>query len=114
MGYRRDADETIAAAIPVERIQGPVLLVSGEDDQLWPSKDLADMVFQRLVQHAHPYPFEHLSYRGAGHAAFGVPDVPTYGSSATPLFVLGGTPAGNARARADSWPRMLAFLREHL
>jgi hypothetical protein len=27
---------------------------------------------------------------------------------------LGGTPAGNAAASADSWPRINAFLAEHL
>ena len=27
---------------------------------------------------------------------------------------LGGTPEGNAHARADSWEKMLAFLKENL
>ena len=33
----QDAAALARAAIPVERIAGPVLLFSGKDDQLWPS-----------------------------------------------------------------------------
>ena len=29
-------------------------------------------------------------------------------------YGLGGTRAGNARARADSWPRVVAFMRDAL
>jgi hypothetical protein len=30
------------------------------------------------------------------------------------LGSIGGTPDGNAAARTDSWPKALAFLKEHL
>jgi dienelactone hydrolase len=36
-----DADMVAAAEIPVERATGPVLLLSGEDDQMWPSTRLS-------------------------------------------------------------------------
>ncbi|RPJ54618.1 MAG: hypothetical protein EHM23_28545 [Acidobacteria bacterium] len=32
------------AVIPGEKINGPVLLVSGKDDRLWPSSAMVDMV----------------------------------------------------------------------
>ena len=38
-----------AAAFPLERIQGPVLLLSGQNDQLWPSADLAERAAARVL-----------------------------------------------------------------
>ena len=32
-----DASAAAAAAIPVEKIAGPLMLISGTDDQVWPS-----------------------------------------------------------------------------
>jgi dienelactone hydrolase len=103
-----------AATIPVERINGPVLLISGRDDAMWPSTLYSDMVMARLVEHGHPYPNQHLAYDGAGHI-IGQPWAPTtVFASAHPvtktLFAYGGTPKGSADARADAWPRILAFL----
>jgi dienelactone hydrolase len=102
-----------AAGIPVERISGPVLLISGEDDRLWPSPVLAEIAAARLA--AHKRPVTHLRYKGAGHmiGPIGVPA--TANTILHPLrgraMALGGTPAGNAAAAADSWPRVLQFLR---
>jgi dienelactone hydrolase len=101
------------ARIPVENIQGAVLLISGTDDQMWPSAYMADQVVARLRESKHPFPVQHLKYEGAGHAippAF-VPGQPFLGNS---QFALGGTAAANARAFADSGPRVLRFLQENL
>ena len=101
-----------AAGIPVERISGPVLLISGEDDRLWPSPVLGEIAAARLA--AHKRPVTHLRYPGAGHmiASIGLPA--TANTILHPLrgraMALGGTPAGNAAAAADSWPRVLHFL----
>ena len=38
------------AAIPVERTNGPILLVSGQDDQMWPSAQMGQLVIERLDQ----------------------------------------------------------------
>jgi dienelactone hydrolase len=107
-----------AAAIPVERIGGPVLLLSGEDDRLWPSPILADLAVARLAAHRHPHPVAHLRYPGAGHV-FGPIGLPaTANTIVHPLrgraMALGGTAAANAAAAADSWPRVLRFLRASL
>src|SRR5262249_49964027 len=64
----RDARATERATIPVEKIRGPVQLVSGSDDQIWPSSELADIAFRRLETHGHPFPFRHLKYPESGHA----------------------------------------------
>jgi hypothetical protein len=63
----RDARAVERATIPVEKIRGPVQLVSGVDDQMWPSSDLADIALRRLKAHRHPFPFRHLKYPEAGH-----------------------------------------------
>jgi dienelactone hydrolase len=105
-----------AAAIAVERIRGPVLLISGEDDRLWPSPVLAEIAAARLA--AHKRAVTHLRYPGAGHMIGPVGLPATANTILHPLrgqtMALGGTPAGNAAAAADSWPRVLKFLRTAL
>ena len=44
------------AAIPVEKINGPVLLISGKADKLWPSTPMADAVMARLDANHFAYP----------------------------------------------------------
>jgi len=107
-----DAEAVRAAEIPVERITGPVLMISGEGDAMWPSVRLADIAVQRAAQHGVGSRITHLQYADAGHLCGGVPGLPVPGEVrlSQGFMSLGGTPAGNARARADSWPRVLAFL----
>jgi pimeloyl-ACP methyl ester carboxylesterase len=62
-----DAAAVERASIPVERTRGPVLLISGTDDAVWPSSDFSDRVMARLAAHEHPFPDAHLRYEGAGH-----------------------------------------------
>ena len=100
------------AAIPVENINGPVLLISAKADQVNPSSRMAEMVVSRLAQHSHPYVYEHLCYEGAGHA-IEIPYLPTTGQVSRNL-IYGGEPQANAFASADSWRAMLDFLDRHL
>jgi dienelactone hydrolase len=113
-----NAADVHQAAIPVERIQGPVLLVSGKMDKLWPSAYMADQVMKRLAEYKHPYPDKHLSYEDCGHI-IGLPNVPVPPSrSKHPVskleMDLGGTPEASAFAAWDSWPRILEFLEKNL
>ena len=101
------------AEIPVERIAGPVLLVSGQADSLWPSTEMANRVEARLRAHGFTHPVEHLAYPDAGHAAFGAPVSADAPGVQNAVFV-GGTVDGLVAARADVWPRTLAFLRTAL
>jgi dienelactone hydrolase len=102
------------AAIPVERTEGPVLLFSGRDDQVWPSARLAEISMERLSRYEHPYPYEHVCYREARHL-ISLPYLPTTSQRTCrsaeehePIF--GGTPEADAAASADSWTRTLIFL----
>jgi dienelactone hydrolase len=95
------------AEIPVERINGPVLLVSGLEDRLWPSSAMADLIVTRLREHGVPSG-EHLSFSDAGHI-INFPFLPT-----ATRTQLGGTVEGLARADAESWKRVLTFLASNL
>lgn len=102
--------------IPVERIAGPVLLVSGRDDRAWPSSLYSRMVVSTLSRHGHPHLVRHLDFDDAGHA-INLPFVPTtqlsreHPVSKVP-YTSGGTPSGNAKADDGSWRGVLAFLAE--
>jgi len=115
LSWLRDTAAVERSTSHVERSKGPVLLISGKDDAIWPSFALAEIARERLVVHRHPFPVVHLSYEGAGHS-IGAPYGPTAGSTTMthPVtggrYALGGTPRANAEAAADSWPKVLEFL----
>lgn len=106
------------AAIPVERIQGPVLLISGEDDMMWPSAYMARQVMKRLAEHKHPYPDEHFAYQDCGHrmSPHNMPVPPS--RRLHPLTKIemerGGTPEGSVFAGWDARSRVLEFLEKNL
>ncbi len=105
------------ALIPVEKINGAVLMFSGTDDAMWPSLRLADLAQQRFIAKSFRHPYEHVTYSGAGHM-FRFPYSPVVSDIFHPvvrqMMALGGTPLGNQAASVDSWNRSLAFLRAHL
>ena len=120
--FQRRLEDTVAvtqAAIPVERINGPVLLISGQDDQVWPSSFMAEQIMARLRRHGFKHAHRHLAYSGAGHSI----DRP-YSSTmhinnerhpiTKRLFDSGGTPSCTAWAREDSWSKLLEFLEKYL
>ncbi|MGG3837726.1 acyl-CoA thioester hydrolase/BAAT C-terminal domain-containing protein [Paenibacillus thiaminolyticus] len=99
------------AMIPLERIQGPVLLISGGDDKTWPSTYFSEVAAARLREKEFPYPVRHLSYPYAGHM-IQAPYLPsTVHRSGT--LLLGGSDDKDAEACADSWAKMLDFLDNH-
>jgi len=102
------------AVIPVERINGPVLLVSGRDDKLWPSAAMSDAIMARLDKAKFRHAHTSLAYDNAGHAGFGEPLPPGTVVPQALLAQAGGTAEGNIAMRADAWPKVLAFLDETL
>jgi dienelactone hydrolase len=111
----RDPASVARATIPVERIRGPVLLITGRDDRLAPRFELAEIARRRLEQHGHRWPYEHLSYENTGHT-IAPPYVPATADSfvhpvSKEVLALGGTTEGRAHANEDWWPKALAFLR---
>ena len=109
-------DDLDGFAIPVEKISGPVLLLSGEDDRIWPSTLMAGLVVDRLEAKGFEHPVEHHAYPDAGHTVY---RSPTRGEIEPDRLVMatkraGGTPDGTMAAIEDSWTRVLEFLRDHL
>lgn len=111
---QQDAAAVARARIPVERIAGPVLVLSAGDDGYWPSTRYAAEVAQALQAAGHPHAVAHLDYPDAGHAlqAPGVPTTEISRAHAVSGIVLtgGGDAAANARANADSWAAVQRFL----
>ncbi|MDG4796307.1 acyl-CoA thioesterase/bile acid-CoA:amino acid N-acyltransferase family protein [Micromonospora sp. WMMD1082] len=97
-----------AGRIPVDRIDGPVLAISGADDQLW---DAAAYGAELVLALGGP-PHRMLLYPDAGHGVGTVPYLPseTVHQGPTGVQTYGGTRAGDAAARRDGWSQLLAFL----
>lgn len=100
------------ASIPVEKINGPVLLISGREDSIWPSAQMARSIINRLKKHKHPYPDKHLSYSHAGHLFkhFYLPS----STFSEPKSSFGGTLKSNYHAGWDSWEQAVRFLNKAL
>ena len=99
------------ASIPVEQATGPLLLVSGGDDQVWPSERMCRMVVDRMAARGRAADVKHLNYPRAGHALF-----PYTGPSGVPVRTqvrldFGGTPAADRAAHAAAWRHVVAHLR---
>jgi dienelactone hydrolase/uncharacterized protein (DUF2141 family) len=109
------ADTRPEVFIPVENIHGPILLLSGSDDRLWPSNEMAQRIGGRLRAQKFAYSFEHKNYEGAGHSIFvGDPGAAKRPESASMDAFMGGSTEANSAARADSWQRSLKFLDANL
>jgi pimeloyl-ACP methyl ester carboxylesterase len=63
----KNTDRAKQAAIPVERICGPILLVSFRQDQVWPSTLMATQIAERLQVAKFGFYYEHAAY-DAGHS----------------------------------------------
>jgi dienelactone hydrolase len=109
-----DAEAVARVEIAVERINGPLLLISGKDDAMWPSTRLADIASRRLQEHAFAYPYQHLAYEDAGHMITTPYNPCTITESRHALTgglnAFGGTPHGYAAACDDSWRKILSML----
>jgi dienelactone hydrolase len=113
-----DREAVERAAIPAEKTNGAILLISGDEDSLWPSSRMAQRVMDRLAAHRFAHPFRHLRYADAGHA-LRYPHLPTtlrqaHQPAMNFAAAFGGTAAGDARAQADAWREAIAFLDAHL
>jgi dienelactone hydrolase len=96
------------AVIPVEKINGPVLLYCGGQDEVWHSCPYQDAITARLKSHHFHGKVTALRYSGAGHF---VGSLTCYLSVAPRWFDRGGgTAAANLRAEADGHAALLRYL----
>jgi len=114
----KEEDFVADSTIPVENIRGAVLLISGDDDQMWPSTHFSNRVTSRLKDKNFQFPYEHIHYPNAGHLIVGgyQPLAPHHGIHPVDGkdYAYGGQPQGQAYANADSWRQILRFLDEYL
>ena len=104
------------AAIPVENINGPVVLFAGGQDQVWPSATMAHIVIDRLKAKHFKFDAVLHEYKNAGHVFLG-PQAPGFNPAKydnSRLAPFGGTKYGNLFAIMDAWPHMVKFLKSHL
>ena len=119
--YKADLDRPEVreqAALPVERAGGPILLISGIDDQMWPCRWGSDLVVDRLRAKGFSHRFHHLALQNTGHITPLPNQITTfapsiYHSLADVLLACGGTAQGSAAGSRLTWDAMLAHY-EHI
>jgi BAAT / Acyl-CoA thioester hydrolase C terminal/Acyl-CoA thioester hydrolase/BAAT N-terminal region len=95
--------ETLAAAtIPAERVRGPVLLVTGGDDQVWNAYELSLSAQHRREEAG--LPVTHLSHPRAGHN-LSLPGLPTDSFPS-----MGGEAWADAQLQVRAWALKLETL----
>ncbi len=97
------------AAIPVEKIKAPILLVSGTDDQTWPASEFCATIMARLKKAGFPYEVKHVNNMGGGHESF-----LAYLITAGHGGISGGTPRADAPGGYRSWAETISFLHRYL
>jgi pimeloyl-ACP methyl ester carboxylesterase len=100
------------AIIPVETTSAPLMLICGEADDLWPSCPMARQIEMRAADRNGP-DVTLLAYKDAGHEGVGTPVDPE-SSGYERIARKGGTAEGNAEARKDAWPKIVAFFSAEL
>jgi dienelactone hydrolase len=108
----RDGIRAGAAAIPVERIEAPILAIAGGADEMWPSARMAQALRDRRRAHDAGADDRLIVVAKAGHF-LRPPLIPTT-VDRTESLVSGGTPAGNAAGSRTAWDATLAFLAQRL
>jgi dienelactone hydrolase len=108
-----------SATIPVENIDGAVLLIVGADDIGGYGVTFHDVAARRLEANKHPHAWQHIVLPGAGHDILGPPNGTGPRPTTSPgpggiTFLNGGTPEINVRARAETWRKTLDFLQQEL
>ena len=102
------------ASIRADRYEGRLMLIAGEDDQLWHSAEMSRQIQSMRSARAIAGRDRYLYYPGAGHF-IGKLYLPS-GSTriAGGRIETGGSPSANAIAQEDSWKQALQFFRAAL
>jgi pimeloyl-ACP methyl ester carboxylesterase len=98
------------AEIPVEKIECPVLLLSGGKDAIWTSTYYCQAIMRRLNLYNSSIQRKHVDYENAGHGLIASFDSSTYHPVGEFWCKLGGTTEGNCVANEQSLHETLAFL----
>lgn len=104
------------AMFQLQNIHGPVLLLAGDDDQIWNSDAQCAMALAYLQQHHHAYADKYVHYAGAGHMfLFARPGHASTQAALGPMtLLLGGSDQANLTAANAAWPLIGQFLQQSL
>ncbi|QGN55463.1 acyl-CoA thioesterase/bile acid-CoA:amino acid N-acyltransferase family protein [Novosphingobium sp. Gsoil 351] len=102
--------------IPIENAGGPILLVSGVEDAMWPSDWGADMIVDRLRAKGFQHPYRHLALRETGHLTPLPNQITTFDraivhSLAPMRLACGGNPQGSAKRSRLFWDALVDHYR---
>jgi dienelactone hydrolase len=104
-GSLQDREAVERALIRVERINGPILLLAGSDDALWPSAIMCERINERLRANNFPFAHHYICYKDAGHDFLGERSILRHAAPS-----VGGTPEGNTEAHVKAWQHIRQFL----
>ncbi|XP_029017024.1 peroxisomal succinyl-coenzyme A thioesterase-like isoform X2 [Betta splendens] len=107
--------------VDVGKINCPLLLVSGTDDQSWPTPKFADLMAQMMRSAGKEHLVTTLAYPDAGHLIeppfsphFRATAFKVGGNNKKVIMLWGGHTKPHADAQEDSWTKILTFLKQHL
>ncbi len=108
------AENKEEARIKIEKAKADILLIAGENDNIWNSSDGCDDLVDALKRNNYNYSFNLFKYKDTGHPfplPYIIPLCVTLSMKMAPrlVFQTGGTIAGNAYAQADSWRKTIEF-----
>lgn len=116
VSFRSTYEEAFSSApeesfIRIEDVAGPILLLSGMEDQMGPATLMGAAIEQRLAERGFEHELRSRAYEGAGHAM----KLDLWPGGGRPSrFVGGGTPEANHRAGRAAWREILSFFSETL
>lgn len=103
-----------SATIPVERIKCPLLLLSGDQDTIWPSNYYCQLIMNRLDKCNSTIPRKHMNYGNAGHGVIASYNGSIYHHVGKFWCTLGGSIDGNDVANRKSLSEVLSFFNKNL
>ncbi|KAK5849040.1 hypothetical protein PBY51_008715 [Eleginops maclovinus] len=113
--------DDISQKVDVGKINCPMLLVNGIDDQNWPTVESAEDLTQMMRAAGNEHLLTRLEYPDAGHLIeppysphFRATKFKKAGQKDTVILLWGGTTKPHSDAQEDSWKKILAFLQQNL
>jgi dienelactone hydrolase len=102
------------AMLPIDKINGPLMLVAAGDDRLGLSGEMAAVASRYLAKHHRDKSDEIVYFSDAGHLISLFWQPTTYRHDLGPHLKVGGTPEGYARADREGGAAVIRFLRAAL